>query len=265
MLVKAGPETPTVNFNDLKDILLSNDLSRLEELDWISKGLRFLDGKVNMKGNVVALTSWPRTGNSFCRRFIELCTGIYTGSDMNAKQSLMLQMMGMAGEQTADDTVWITKTHHSLKMPFGIDFKANKQICIVRNPIDIFPSMANLLNSGSHSLVPKEKFHEDLKEFWNGFIERTAPMLAEYHRIMTQKVATTIPTYYITYEDLKRGSEPVVLEMFRFLLDVPSIEGTVAEAKIKAVCSDGNSTKTTYALKSTSSSLNRNAHMYTEA
>lgn len=34
--VRPGPETPTVDFNELKDILLSTDLARNSELDWAS-------------------------------------------------------------------------------------------------------------------------------------------------------------------------------------------------------------------------------------
>jgi len=81
---------------------------------------------------------------------------------------------------------------------------------------------------------------------------------------MTERAAAAIPTYYLTYEDLKRGSESVVLEMFQFLLDVPSLEGTVAEANIKSICSDGFASKSVYKLKSTSTNLSRNAHMYND-
>jgi len=80
---RPGPNTPTINFQQLKDILLSTDLSRNEELAWIKdNSFRFLDGQ-DMKGNQVALQSFPRTGNSFSRRFIEQITGVFTGADMN--------------------------------------------------------------------------------------------------------------------------------------------------------------------------------------
>ena len=43
--VRPGPETQRVNFDALKNLLLSNDLARNVELDWVSaKNLRFLDG-----------------------------------------------------------------------------------------------------------------------------------------------------------------------------------------------------------------------------
>lgn len=43
------PETPVTNFNQLRDLLLSKDLSRMQELEWIDEGVyRFLDGTVPM-------------------------------------------------------------------------------------------------------------------------------------------------------------------------------------------------------------------------
>ena len=43
--VRPGPETVTMSFTYLKELLLSKDLSRNTELEWVStKNLRFLDG-----------------------------------------------------------------------------------------------------------------------------------------------------------------------------------------------------------------------------
>ena len=39
--------------------------------------------------------------------------------------------------------------------------------------------------------------------------------------------------YYIRYEDLVTDPEPVLTELFKYLLEVPSIEGTVVEQRIK--------------------------------
>ena len=43
--IRPGPETPVTNFANLKELLLSKDVARNAELDWVSsKNLRFLDG-----------------------------------------------------------------------------------------------------------------------------------------------------------------------------------------------------------------------------
>ena len=43
--IRPGPETPVINFDNLKELLLSKDVARNAELDWVSsKNIRFLDG-----------------------------------------------------------------------------------------------------------------------------------------------------------------------------------------------------------------------------
>ena len=50
MRLQPGPNTKVVNWKEHKDLLLSTDLSRASELDWIDAGeIRFLDGE-SIKG-----------------------------------------------------------------------------------------------------------------------------------------------------------------------------------------------------------------------
>ena len=73
-----------------------------------------------MDGNRVALCSYPRSGNSFARSYLEKITGITTGSE--AKSDLTLQIIGLIGEgHSADDRVWINKTHYPLAAPFFVN------------------------------------------------------------------------------------------------------------------------------------------------
>ena len=51
--------------------------------------------------------------------------------------------------------------------------------------------------------------------------------LKENHEIVVDQMARQIPTYFMRYEDLKMNPKPVLEELFCFLLDVDSIEGTV--------------------------------------
>jgi hypothetical protein len=88
----AQESTPTINFEQLKDLLLSTDHSRMEEYQSLIKGdCKFLDKKSEMIGNRVAFASFPRTGNSFLRKILEQVTGVFTGSDMIIKMTLPLQ------------------------------------------------------------------------------------------------------------------------------------------------------------------------------
>ena len=95
-------DAPVVNFNQLKELLLSKDLSRIGELEWIaSEPARFLDNSIDMTGNKVALTSYPRSGNSFLRKLLEDVTGITTGGEQ--KRDLQLQCAGLMGEGHSAD------------------------------------------------------------------------------------------------------------------------------------------------------------------
>ena len=81
MHVVAGPETPVLNLRSLCDLLRSNDEELYERSRWMFDGdFRFLDGQPN-PSNKVAFMSFPRSGNTFLRRYMELCTGVITGAD----------------------------------------------------------------------------------------------------------------------------------------------------------------------------------------
>ena len=87
---------PTHNFDWLKSLLLSTHLQM--DKDYRYNEYRFLDGQVDMRGNMVAFQSYPRCGNTFLRRFLEQITGVYTGADMTIEQTLHDCMIGLAGQ-----------------------------------------------------------------------------------------------------------------------------------------------------------------------
>lgn len=67
------------------------------------------------------------------------------------------------------------------------------------------------------------------------------------------------------YEDLLLEPEPVLIECFKFLLDAPTIEGTIVEKRIQDIAREGFASKSVYKLKTKSNDLMKNMHMYTEA
>ena len=268
--VRPGPDTTTVNLVSLQALLLSTDLGRNAELDWVSgKNLRFLDQAETM-GQQVCFQSFPRTGNSFLRRVIELVTGVYTGSDMNQDLTLQVIFGNLAGEETVshDNLCWVTKTHWPIESPLGgTKFSAQKCISIVRNPIDIFPSLSYLMNVMSHSHTTVVPPCEVDPIWWNAFVVNMAKCVNDCVAEMNKQLVPAIPTYYVRYEDLCLDPKPVLTELFCFLLEVPSIEGTVVELRIADYCAKGSSAASVYTVKdqaARSLNLSRNAHMYTE-
>jgi hypothetical protein len=168
--VKPLPETPKVDFKWLKELLLSTDLERNSELDWIKdSGSRFLDTSVDMSEDGVCFGSFPRSGNSFLRRTIEDITGVVTGSHFAPKRADTLINAGLMGEGSTceDNDVWVTKSHVSVFLAARIPYKAKKMILLVRNPIDVIPSLVSLISFMSHSLKPAKPVPELFPDRWN--------------------------------------------------------------------------------------------------
>ena len=265
---RPGPETETANFTTLKNLLLSKDLTDITKLHEMTADDKcvFLDSSVDLTGNKVAFQSFVRSGNTFLRRYIEQITGIFTGSDMGIDHTFMEAQMGLLGNNIVSDSnsVWITKTHFPHNTGKARYFTPNKMIVIARNPIDVIPSFANLTQLSSHSLEYAGQYHIDQPEFWEEFVRNMIQNCKNNHENVLNEIASNIPTYFMRYEDLKMNPEPVLDGLFRFLLDVQSLEGTVVQSRIQEVSKAGFATKTAYKLKTTSTSLSRQNHMYSQ-
>lgn len=99
-------------------------------------------------------------------------------------------------------------------------------IVIARNPIDVIPSWANLMNTHSHSLEVIERYDVVRADFWGPWVAKVTKQLKENHEQVLE-IASEIPTFFMRYEDLKINPEPVLTDLFCFLLDVKSLEGTL--------------------------------------
>ena len=78
-----GKDTPVINLKEHMQLLLSKDLSRNAELDWVATGeQRFLDGE-SIDGNFTTFASFPRSGNTMLRAWFEKLTGVSSGTDIN--------------------------------------------------------------------------------------------------------------------------------------------------------------------------------------
>jgi len=103
----------------------------------------------------------------------------------------------------------------------------------MRNPLDVIVSIAHLTQTVSHELVPREQYHIDFPLFWDEWINSQTSNIATFHHFLTTVSGQSIPTYIMRYEDLCNNPVHYLLELFEFLLEVPSLEGTVCEARIK--------------------------------
>ena len=159
---------------------------------------------------------------------------------MNIDTTLKFVTAKMAGEETVphDNLCWATKTHWPANSPLGSKkFKAQKCISVVRNPIDVIVSFCYLKNTLNHSHVSVEKPNEVDPDWWDGFVTKTAEAMSLSTQEISRQVITKIPTHYVRYEDLILEPLATLTELFCFLLEVPSIAGTVIERRIGDYCS----------------------------
>ena len=106
------PQLPSTQFSDLKSNLLSTEVP-----ENISKPqFHFLDIENNEAEDqdTVIMASFPRSGNTLLRAYLEKIMGLTSGSDCDITKKLNkdLMLMGLAGEGLVDKRVWVVKTHY---------------------------------------------------------------------------------------------------------------------------------------------------------
>jgi len=191
-------------------------------------GFRFLDGSPN-KSNKIAFASFPRSGNTFLRKYTEMLTGVQTGADNTLDVNIALQMQKMKGEDIVDDTVWIVKTHSPWCMPYAPKFKAQKIMVIVRNPLDVIPSWLNLVSTGAHNLKIEFQVEKDYPNWFQQYIEKVVrEMKLWYGTVMKHARNRDVPTIFIRYEDLVMNSRPELEILMKFFTGLKDLKGTNA-------------------------------------
>ena len=180
----------------------------------------------------VVLASYPRSGNTMTRKYLEDITGVITGSDFDQKRDIAHNLIeeGMVGEGKVDDKVWIIKTHFPMG-PINVKCDANKCILLVRNPMDAMASAINFMTSYNHSWSIADYHLEKSKPYLDTFVNIEAAQWRNFHSYWMDEPA--IPTYIVRYEDLLFDKKNTLLDLFRFLLNEKNLEGTLIEALIE--------------------------------
>lgn len=217
-------------------MLKSTDPSLCNEWTFLG-GIRFLDQEESTADDKIGICSFPRSGNSFLRRLMETCSGIATGSSISLHTATGLQVQGLMGEGIQDNRVWGVKGHHPAQQPNVTPFTSKKIVCIVRNPIDTFISFASLCNTLSHTSKPDFNYHEQDPNWWDWWVRQNAEKHAKYIQTLIQHscVEKKNPIYFVRYEDLVSNKEQELTNLFRFMLDAESLEGTNIQRRIKQV------------------------------
>ena len=147
------PVLPTISFDSLKKDLVSRPDENV--LEALPKPIhKFLDLNENeaFDQDTTIMVSFPRSGNTLLRAYLEKIMGLTSGSDCDITKKLNkdLMLMGLAGEGLVDKRVMVVKTHYPER--YGkTKFYAERAILLVRNPIDSITSLFNMVCTGSHN------------------------------------------------------------------------------------------------------------------
>ena len=90
MRIEPLKDTPVIDLDHLMNVFRSKDEAEWKKMSWVFDGtLRFLNGK-KIESNKIALASFPRSGNTFMRKYFDLLTGIHSGADNTLHVNVML-------------------------------------------------------------------------------------------------------------------------------------------------------------------------------
>lgn len=173
---------------------------------------------------IIALTSYPRSGNTLLRSLLEQVTGIVTGSDSSVKRTLIQQLieLGMKGEGVITmDKVWCVKTHYPERLGYAA-FNANRAILLVRNPFDAIVSYFNMILTQSHTLSIEESEFQKFAEVWDEIVRVEIEIWKQFH---SHWIALKhLPLLIIRYEDLIQNRLETIVKIVTFLYKVDSID-----------------------------------------
>jgi hypothetical protein len=124
------------------------------------------------------------------RSYLETISKIFTGSDCDTRRPLNRHLleMGLVGEGTVDNKVWIVKSHFPERLG-RCEFSANKCIVVVRNPLDCFASLFNMIATQSHdkSMPPEELTCAIELGIWGDFVSQEAEIWRAFHEYWLRK------------------------------------------------------------------------------
>lgn len=158
--------------------------------------------------SLVALASYPGSGNTWLRHLLEHSTGIYTGSVYSDRR---LKEGGFRGESVnfMKKSVLGVKMHRCSKSELG---KFEALILLVRNPYHAMISEWHRYHSTGHvNKVDEDTFHT--KE-WEDFVEEES---SHWERMMRNCLKDSLKTKVVFYENLQTNLELELANLHLFL------------------------------------------------
>lgn len=115
------------------------------------------------------------------------------------------------------------------------EYNSKLIILAVRNPLDVFVSFFNMVATGTHTKSIRESYHSDtVRPYWSMFFANEVKMWVEWHDFWMNKVREgKTPIFFFRFEDLLVQPEPVLKDMFQFILgEETGVDGSIIEQRI---------------------------------
>ncbi|CDW71074.1 fbox domain containing protein [Stylonychia lemnae] len=239
---------------DIEDILYQKiphiGLVYIVTHDLAEKGQLYISEYGEKLKNRVLFATFPRTGNSFLRQYFEDITNIVTGSDMDFSATYEVCLNGFKGEGYLDDRVWIQKSHYPMQTFHVGMSKANRVITTIRNPLDTTISCYELFCTHMQSFCFSDQYYEEKRDHFTKFLQSNLIAYQQYvKQLQEESLEQGVPFYYVRYEDLLVKPQETLEELFKYMLGVENIEGTLIQQQIVKAVKKMNKGKTIYKIQ----------------
>jgi hypothetical protein len=128
------------------------------------------------------MASYPRSGNTLIRTWVERITGIFSGSDGNNQGALhqALKDIGLEGEGVCDKRVQLVKTHFPERSG-SLFYPSQKTVLLLRSPLDCIISLFHMDCTGTHDCSILETDFIDYREQWEAWIRNEITVWRDFH------------------------------------------------------------------------------------
>ena len=150
-------------------------------------------------------------------------------------------ILGFRGEGINDHRVWVNKSHFPGYSPWDtLIQRGEKVIIVVRNPLDSLVSFLHLQITSAMGVSAENHFNTDFPEFWGEYVDKMSRQFELYHNYWIHLAKTKeYPIIFLKYEDLLSKKKETLVEIFKFLFEVESLEGLYVMDRIEAEISRG--------------------------
>ncbi|RZF42387.1 hypothetical protein LSTR_LSTR004195 [Laodelphax striatellus] len=158
---------------------------------------------------VIALASFPGSGNTWLRYLLQQATGVYTGS---VYKDYGLLKNGFAGESVANGSVSVVKTHE-----WGAAARAPYQraVLLVRAPGHAIHAEFNRQSGGHVGFASPHRYTRNNGRYWHQFV---VEKLSSWKNMNLDWVRNFDgPTHVVLYENLVQNVESTLRELIEFI------------------------------------------------